>query len=140
MTFAEQLRKMKACPEAVAWVGDKTLQQAWTECERGDWMTWLTAELRLDSRKAAADMAERVWHMVESDSQLACAWAIDCAHRGADEDEVDAAGDAAQAAAGAAAWVAAWDAARAAERKAQAHIMRDHFTWQQIAAAMEKRI
>ena len=36
MTFADQLRKMSACSDAVAWVGDRTLQQAWTTCERGD--------------------------------------------------------------------------------------------------------
>ena len=168
MTFADQLHKMNACPEAVAWVGDRTLQQAWTECERGDWMAWLTSHLRLDSRKAAADIAELVWHLVEPDSQLACAWAIDCARRAADEVEMDAAGaavgatgDAVGAAAwdtGAAAWAAAWDtgaaagaaawaaarvawdtgaAARADERRAQADIMREHFTWQQIAEAMK---
>ena len=118
MTFADQLRKMNACPEAIVWVGDRTLQQAWAECERGDWMAWLTFELRLDSHRAAADMAERVWHLVKPDSQLACAWAIDCARRRADEDEMDAAW--AAGAAGAAAWAAgaaagaAGDATRAA--------------------------
>ena len=110
MTFADKLHKMNACPEAVAWVGDRTLQQAWTECERGDWMAWLTYRLRLDSRNAAADIAERVWHLVEPESQLACAWAIDCVRRGADKDE--------RAAAGAAAWAAAEAAAEAAERAA----------------------
>ena len=150
MTFADQLRKMNACPHAVEWVGDKTLQQAWTTCQRGNWMAWLTAELLLDSRRAAADMAERVWHLIEPESQLACAWAIDCARRDTGEEERAAAGDAAWgaawdatgAAAWGAAWGAAWDAAGAAaenaERYAQADIMRDHFTWQQIAAALVK--
>jgi len=108
MTFAEQLRQLSACPEAIAWVGERTLDQAWTQSDRGDWMAWLTWELRLNSRAAAADMAERVWHLVEPDSQLACAWAIDCARRGADGDEMLAA------------WYAAWDAARAAARAARA--------------------
>ena len=53
-----------------------------------------------------------------------------------------AARDAAWAAARVAAWDAArdaaWDAALDAERSVQADIMREHFTWQQIAAAMEK--
>jgi hypothetical protein len=172
MAFADQLRAMNACDEAVAWVGSRTLRQAWTECERGDWMAWLTAKLHLDSRAAAADMAERVWHLVEPDSQLACAWAIDCARRNADDEERDAAVDAAgaaavaaalaaaRAAAGAAAWAAAGAAAGAAaraaagdaalaaaraaagaaawadENKAQADTMREHFTWQQISAAL----
>ena len=108
MTFAEQLRQLSACPEAIAWVGERTLDQAWTQSDRGDWMAWLTHTLALDSRAAAADIAERVWHLVEPDSQLACAWAIDCARRGADGDEMRAA------------WDAAWDAARAAARDARA--------------------
>ena len=147
MTFADQLRKMDACHKAVVWVGDRTLQQAWDECERGDWMAWFTRELGLDSLAAASDMAERVWHLVEPESQLACAWAIDCARRGADDDErgaavaaagaAGAAGDAARAAAGAA-WAAgaAGAAAWAAESKAQAYIMREHFSAEQIAEAL----
>jgi hypothetical protein len=40
-TFKEQLLEIRACEEAVAWVGDKTLEQAWNECHRGDWMLWI---------------------------------------------------------------------------------------------------
>ena len=163
-TFREQLIDLKACPEAVAWVGERTLEQAWTECNRSDWMGWLTQKCRLDSRKAAADMAERVWHLVKPEAQLACAWVIDCARRGADAEEMEAAYDAAVAAyaaadaaayaayaaayaahaaadaaadaAAAAAAAAAYAAARIAERAAQADIMRSHFTWQDIERAM----
>jgi len=121
-TFREQLIGLKACPEAVAWVGERTLEQAWTECNRSDWMAWLTRKCELDSREAAADMAERVWHLVKPEAQLACAWVIDCARRGADREEMDAAyGAAAAAAYGAAeaaraarAAYAAYDAAYAA--------------------------
>jgi hypothetical protein len=140
--LASKLRAMGACPEAIEWVGTRTLRQAWNECERGDWMAWLTQKLRLDSRSAAADMAERVWHLVTPESQLACAWAIDCARRGADNDEmwaaVAAAGDAAGGAVDAAwaAW-AAWAAAGASERKAHVNIMRRHFTWRDIERAMK---
>jgi len=35
------LKKSDACAEALRWVGDRTLQQAWDECERPDWMLWL---------------------------------------------------------------------------------------------------
>jgi len=168
MNLREQLRAMDACREAVEWVGDRTLAQAWAECPRGDWMAWFTRRLHLDSRAAAADMAERVWHLVPADAQLACAWAIDAARRGADADEMQAAAaaaavaaaawdaayaawaaaaaatawDVADAAADAAAWAAAWAAdaavagARTAERAAQADIMREHFTYDQIAKAM----
>jgi len=126
MTFADQLRAMGACADAVAWVGSRTAEQAWAKCERGDWMAWLTQRLDLDSRRVAADIAERVWHLVRPKSRLACAWAIDCARRGADKDERnaagaaagDAAGDAAGGAAGDAAWAAARAAAWAAARDA----------------------
>src|SRR3989337_2935405 len=34
------LKRKKACPEAVAWVGTRDLVTAWRECERADWMLW----------------------------------------------------------------------------------------------------
>ena len=147
----QQLTQLHACPEAVAWVGTRTLPEAWHDCERGDHMAWLAMKLGLDTRRAAADIAERVLHLAEPESQLACAWAIDCARRGADDDEMAAAGDAvAGAAAGAArdardaAWAvwAAWaagDAAWDAERYAQANIMRRHFSAAQIGRALASR-
>jgi len=116
MTFADQLRNMGACPEAVEWVGTRTLEQAWATCQRGEWMAWLTHRLQLDSRKAAADIAERVWYQVKPESRLACAWAIDAARRGADAKEMAAAGDACADAAWADARAATWAAAMAASR------------------------
>ena len=38
--FQELLEKLHACPEAREWVGERTLTQAWTESQRGDW--WQT--------------------------------------------------------------------------------------------------
>jgi len=38
------LKKLGACKEAVEWVGDRDLQTAWKDCERGDWMLWLCAK------------------------------------------------------------------------------------------------
>src|SRR3990172_11017269 len=35
------LKRKKACPEAVVWVGTRDLATAWRECERADWMLWL---------------------------------------------------------------------------------------------------
>jgi hypothetical protein len=40
MSFKEQLIDMKACSEAIEWVGGRTLAEAWSECPRGDWMLW----------------------------------------------------------------------------------------------------
>lgn len=154
MSFADQLRAMKACHEAVAWVGNRTLAQAWNECERDDWMAWLLYNLRFDFRACVADIAESVWHLVEPDSQLACAWAIDCARRGADEDEMAAAGAAAWAAgavawaaAGAVAWAVAWAAAGSAagaaagakQRALNCAIIREHFTAAMIAERMREQ-
>ena len=40
------VRKMGACPEAVAWLAEqKNPAQAWRGCERGDWMLWLVGKL-----------------------------------------------------------------------------------------------
>lgn len=41
----KQLIKLYACAEAVEWVGDRTLEQAWAECERGDYMLWLAGRV-----------------------------------------------------------------------------------------------
>src|SRR5574343_1508000 len=87
MTFADELRALNACREAVLWVGDRTLEQAWRECKRSDWMLWLLRELDIDARRCAGLFALRVWHLVPKDAELAAAWAIDCALRGADDDE-----------------------------------------------------
>jgi hypothetical protein len=40
MSFKKQLMDMDACHQAVSWVGDRTLTEAWSECQRGDWMIW----------------------------------------------------------------------------------------------------
>ena len=45
MTFAEQLESIDACGDAVRWVGNKTLEQAWQSCERADWMLWYCAKV-----------------------------------------------------------------------------------------------
>jgi hypothetical protein len=41
MTFQQQLSNWGACANARKWVGDKTLEEAWEECSRADWMVWL---------------------------------------------------------------------------------------------------
>ncbi len=54
--WAESLKELNACREAVEWAKDyPTLQKAWTACERGDWMLWFVGKLsgdkESDSRK-----------------------------------------------------------------------------------------
>jgi hypothetical protein len=40
MKFKTMLIKMRACNDAIDWVGNKSIKQAWEECERADWMLW----------------------------------------------------------------------------------------------------
>ena len=149
-SFAQQLQKMHACHQAVTWVGRRTLEQAWRECERSDWMLWLLHKLRIDTRRCAGLFALRVWHLVPANSQLAAAWAIDCALRGADDAASAAASDAAWGAASTAAsaaawaaardaaWGAAWGAARDAERRAQCDIIRDEIPLSVVRTALDR--
>ena len=44
-TLAHALREIDACGNAVRWLGDRTLSQAWSECERPDWMLWLCGKM-----------------------------------------------------------------------------------------------
>ena len=37
--------KLGACSEAVKWVGDRTYAKAWRDCQRGDWLLWITARM-----------------------------------------------------------------------------------------------
>ena len=41
MSFKQQLIEMDACQEAIDWVENRTIKEAWTDCQRGDWMLWL---------------------------------------------------------------------------------------------------
>jgi len=59
-TFKDKLEEMNACPEAIDWVGDKTLKQAWDQCERGDWMMWL-------AKRCAARLVE---HLMTNERSL----------------------------------------------------------------------
>jgi len=105
-TLKQRLQDLRACPEAIEWVGDKDLESAWAECPRGDWMLWLAGQVEVPRPllvEAACDCAEMVAHLWADDAVLACIWAIDSARRWArgetDLEEVEAACDAARAAA-----------------------------------------
>ena len=45
-TLSEKLIKMKACKEAILFCENKTLEQAWNKCKRGDWMLWLAFKMK----------------------------------------------------------------------------------------------
>lgn len=151
--ISDKLARMNACGSALKWIGDRTIAQAWSECEHADWMCWLLIRAAPDDprcRLAAADFAERVWHYLrDGPSRLACAWAIDVARRYARgkavEDELDAAysaaADAVYTDAGAAADAAHDAAARAhssSERRAQANILRGYFSAAEIECLFDE--
>ena len=125
---------MGACKSAVEWIGDKTKEQAWNECERGDWLWWYLRIKELVTKEQsvmfakfcaeraagwaagaalAAEAAERAAEVAERAAlaaELAAEWAAEAAERAA-------------LAAEAAGWAAGWDA-EAAERKKQADFIR----------------
>ena len=47
MKFKDELINLDACQEAIEWVGDKTKQEAFETCERGDWMLWYIAKTNM---------------------------------------------------------------------------------------------
>jgi len=110
MTLRQHLQRLKACSEALEWVGDRDLEQAWAECHRGDWMLWLAGRVGAPrSVEVARACAERA-NTASSDQKRD--WAIDSARRWArgetDLEEVEAASAAsAYTAASAAAYTAA---------------------------------
>jgi len=62
------LIKLDACQEAIEWVGDKDLKEAWETCPRGDWMLWLAAMLKVNHRTltlAKGRCAETVVHLMK---------------------------------------------------------------------------
>ena len=154
----DKLIMMYACDPMLRWIGNRSIEQAWRECKRSEWMCWLLEMIVAPGdprlRLAAADMAERAWRLIPDEpTRLAAAWAIGAARRG-DADEMDAASSAASSAARAAssaavfaavcaavcaasnatafAAAAADTAAADAERSAQADIIRRHFSAREI--------
>ena len=72
------LKSMEACPEALAWVEDRTLDQAWAECQRPDWMFWLCLEKcgtkgwpsKGDAKTFAKEAAKLLQPMIDGCSRL----------------------------------------------------------------------
>lgn len=67
VSFAERLEAMGACPESIAWVGRRSLAQAWRECPRYAWMLWLLrmtakSDAALDRIEAVEMKADAAWH------------------------------------------------------------------------------
>ena len=67
-TVREHLNSLSACPEAMKWLGDRTAAQAWSECERPDWMLWWAGRTPANDKVAivrvACAIARTVLHLV----------------------------------------------------------------------------
>ena len=124
--FMDYLIANNACREAQEWVSGRDLAAVWSECERADWLLWLSRKAGVDKRKlalAAAECANTVRHLMKDERSLA---ALDAAYKygrgviGDEELEAARFNDAAAAYAAAYAAAAAFayaDAADAAARK-----------------------
>ena len=140
-----KLKELDACDDAIEWAKDyDNLQQAWDNCQRGDWMIWLINKMEWsndkDLRLMAVAFARQVQHLMNDQRSIN---ALDVAQRYANGeatvDELRAARDAAWAAwaAAEAAW-AAWaaaEAARAAAWAAEAAEAAEAAAWAAWAAA-----
>jgi uncharacterized membrane protein len=40
MKLIDQIKKFKPCKKGVKWLGNRSLEQFWNECDRSDWMMW----------------------------------------------------------------------------------------------------
>ena len=135
-TLQTKLKELDACDEAIEWAKDyDNLQQAWDNCQRGDWMIWLINKMEWsndkDLRLMAVAFARQVQHLMNDQRSIN---ALDVAERYANGEanieELTAAWVAAWAAG--AAWAAraarvAWEAeAAGAARADQANIIRQY--------------
>lgn len=50
MNLQDLLVKLEACSDARDWVGDKSIEQAVNECERGDWLGWIASKLNIPNQ------------------------------------------------------------------------------------------
>ena len=68
------LKKLKACPPAIEWASTQPdYKTAWQNCERGDWMLWLTQVLNVDDRKltfAKYLCSKQVQHLMEDQRSI----------------------------------------------------------------------
>ena len=131
MKLIDQLKKMGACKDALDWIGDRDLSEAWAECQRADWMLWL-AERAVEGKYCVkvACLCARTALKYVPEGEDRPRLAIEAAERWIDNPSSDAAAHAAARAADAAAHAAdaAADAADAAAHAGMADIVRSVIT------------
>jgi len=114
----ELLMKLNACKDAREWAGDKSWEEIYNTCHRGDWLLWLFKRTNPDDLQlltlAKGHCANTVRHLMKDERSIkAVDAAIAFGEGKISRDELDAA-DAAAFAASASAAAAYADAASAA--------------------------
>jgi len=70
----ELLQKLKACKEAMEWAGDKSWQEIYNTCHRGDWLLWLFKRTNPDDLKlltlAKGHCANTVRHLMKDERSI----------------------------------------------------------------------
>ena len=102
--FITKLKKLDACKDSTRWLSAQdNLEQAWEDCERGDWLLWLVARLEINERKlflAKGLVAKQVLHLMKDKRSInAVKAAIDYGNGKIEKDELKIAAYAAIAAA-----------------------------------------
>ena len=69
-----KLIELRACADSIEWVGDKTWEQAYNDCERGDWLLWLFKKTNPDNLKeltlAKGHCANTVRHLMKDNRSI----------------------------------------------------------------------
>jgi len=94
MLAEELLKSLNACNEAIEWAGDKTIEEAWESCHRGDWMLlFYSKQYSLNIKEltlAKGYCANTVLHLMKDDrSKKAVRAAIDFGNGLITEDELE---------------------------------------------------
>ena len=132
----ELLKKLNACQPAREWADDKTIEEIWATCYRGDWMLWLARKLNIDKRVltlAKGHCANTVRHLMKDERSIAAVdMAIKYGEGNATDSELAAAADAA--------YDATADAdARKQSQQATAEICRKYIPLELILAAIKSQ-
>ena len=134
MTLYKTLKQLGATCGGLDWAHNKSLERAYSQCRRPDWMLWCAHMIGVDDvilHRLACQFARSVLHLTDdprceaaivakeqwlageiSDDKLSAAWAAARDAAGARDAAAAAAWGIAWDAADAAAWAAAWAAAR----------------------------
>ena len=80
MTLQEWLYDFGACGPARRWVGDKSLQEAWATCHRGDWMRWLSVAACGNTSWTPKDHEKMLlaWRQVQVEYRMDEAYELAC--------------------------------------------------------------